>query len=72
MNYGVRITLVTWAAIDGGPDLHGTKEEMEAVADRWRNEEHHQDASFTYEVVPYTGVDPADQETVESFLKQKP
>ena len=70
MRYSIRITYVSWAAIDGGPDLHGTEEEMEAVAKRWRGELH-PNQEVVYEVVPYVGIDPADRETIEGFLARE-
>lgn len=71
MRYGIRITHVEWAAIDGGPDLHGTREQMTSVAERWRQSDAARpgtDRVVLYDVVPYVGSDPADQETVDQFL----
>jgi hypothetical protein len=70
MTYGIRITRVSWAAIDGGPDLHGTKEQMYAIAARWQADAllGNPDEVVQYEVVPYVGRDPAEADVVAAFL----
>ena len=44
------MTYVCWATVDGGDDLTGTREEMEARAAEWRAEGL---PGMQYEVVPY-------------------
>lgn len=59
--YGIRITLVYWVTVDGGPDLVGTREEMERKASEWRAKLYpDQVRTITYEVALYDGYDPAD------------
>ena len=73
MRYGIRMTRVTWASIDGGPDLHGTRDQMATVAERWRREASErasQDEVVSYDVVPYVGQDPADVDAVTDFLRR--
>lgn len=65
--YGIWITHKAWLTIDGGPDLIGTKDQLEAVVKLWRTEPWF-DERLMYEPVPYTGNDPADEATVEEFL----
>lgn len=65
--YGVRVTHESWATINGGPDLVGTKDQAEAAAKLFGSELSSEE-EFTFEPTPYTGNDPADEATVEEFL----
>jgi hypothetical protein len=70
--YGIRAAYVSWGAIDGGRDLVGSKEEIDAVAARWTAElQVHVDQRVTYEVLLYDGVDPASRPEVEEFLARE-
>lgn len=50
--YSVWIKIEHWACIDGGEDLVGTKEEMEAKIAEWKQEETY--SKMSYEVKEYT------------------
>jgi hypothetical protein len=56
-DYGIRITHVNWASVDGGDDLVGDRTELERKVSRWQLEEDEVDPAIRivrYEVVPYT------------------
>jgi len=65
--YGIRLIHEAWFTVDGGPDLVGTKDQMETVA-RLEKLKTSDDEKFVYEPSPYTGSDPAAQATVKEFL----
>jgi hypothetical protein len=73
LRYGIRATHTCWGTIDGGHDLVGAKEDLEAVAARWTAEqgEVYVDHDHKYEVMPYNGSDPATQSEVEEYLARK-
>jgi hypothetical protein len=72
--YGVRLVGSRWAAVNGGHDFAGSREEACALAKRWADEwaaekrYPHEHEAFV--VTPYTGGDPADREEIEGFLKE--
>ena len=54
--FGIRITHITWATVDGGDDLVGARAELEAKAARWRAKAEEVDPSVRivrYDVVRY-------------------
>jgi hypothetical protein len=70
--HGIRITYVNWGTVDGGPDLVGTKQELDVVAAHWAADAMNQAAeTVTYDVVPYDGVDPAGSAEVDEFLARE-
>jgi hypothetical protein len=54
MKYGIRITTVNWACIDGGEDRTGTHAEMCEQIQRWKLEDPSIEG-LKYDVIPYTG-----------------
>lgn len=72
VRYGIRVVHEGWATIDGGPDLVGRREEIEAVVKRWQADagQQHPDERTLYEVKEYTGIDPAEPTVVEEFLSR--
>ena len=56
MKYGIWITLEYWACENGGDDLFGTKEEMEAKLAEWLKEEEGNRPGIQYEVRPVDDV----------------
>lgn len=58
--WGIWIRLEHWAAVDGGPDWHGTEDEARAKAAEFeQNGGEPLPPGVYYEVRPYTGDDPA-------------
>lgn len=52
--FGVLITIVHWVTVDGGDDHTGTREEMKALAAKWRSGlPPGREKTITYDVRPY-------------------
>ena len=71
---GIRIIQISWAALEGGPDLVGARKQIDEVAVRWRAENVQDGVSqdfLDYAVRPYSGTDPARAEDVEAYLRRE-
>ena len=71
---GIRISSVSWATLDGGPDLVGTREQLEELANWWLTE-NAKDGTVRdyvdYAVRLYAGTDPASAEDIEAYLRRE-
>ena len=70
--YGVWIIQQHWATVDGGPDLVGTREEMETVARQFAGSLHPEEkAGMVYWARPYDGHDAADAADCERVIRRE-
>jgi hypothetical protein len=66
--YGIRVIHHVWGAVNGGPDVVGSREEMEALAAKWDAEPRAPNETLIFRVEEYTGDDPAARAEVERLL----
>lgn len=66
--YGIRIVHESWASVNGGPDVVGSREHMEALAARWDQDPRSAGETLTFKVEPYTGADAAERSDVLDLL----
>lgn len=70
VRYGIRVVTEVWATVNGGPDLVGSREHMEALASKWAQEPPVSSETLTFKVEPYTGDDAAERTEVLDLLAQ--
>ena len=66
--YGIRIIHESWATVDGGPDVVGSREQMDALAAKWDKDPRSSHGPLVFKVEPYTGDDAAESSEVLDLI----